>query len=64
MFENEIAINSMLNHPNIVKMVDAEVNAIMKKPSTQQERVRSFIATEFCSGGDLFNRIRTENGLP
>ena len=63
MFENEIAINSMLNHPNIVKMVDAEVNAIMKKPSTQQEWVRSYIATEYCSEGDLFNKIKTENGL-
>ena len=57
MYENEIAIHSMLNHPNIVKMVDSEINAIMKKPSTQQARVRSFIVTEFCAGGDLYHRV-------
>ena len=37
MFDNEIALHSMLDHPNIVKMVDYDVNGIMKKYPTKQE---------------------------
>lgn len=62
-FDNEIFIHSQLSHPHIVKYIEASAKAVMKKTETGEERLRAFIATEWCSNGDLFDKILNCEGF-
>lgn len=50
--KNELLILKKLDHPNIVKVVDV-----------YEDDETSYIVTELCTGGELFNRICDEGNF-
>lgn len=49
----EICVHKLLKHPNIVQCY-----------GSRMEDDRQFIFLEYCSGGELFDRIEPESGMP
>ena len=62
-FKNEIKMHSQLDHPGIVKYLGSGIDSTLSKPSIGVTRQRCYIATEYCSGGDLFDVIKSKGGL-
>ena len=56
-------MHSQLDHPGIVKYLGSGIDSTLSKPSTGVTRQRCYIATEYCSGGDLFDVIKSKGGL-
>jgi len=51
--KKEICVHKLLKHPNIVQCYGSRI-----------ESERQFIFLEYCSGGELFDRIEPEIGMP
>jgi len=51
--QKEICVHKLLKHPNIVQCYGSRI-----------ESEHQFIFLEYCSGGELFDRIEPEIGMP
>merc|ERR1712125_288535 len=49
----EIAIMRKLDHPNVIQLFE-----------TFEDFANIFVVLEVCSGGELFDRLATEGGIP
>ncbi len=55
--ESEIRILKQLDHPNIVKVLDYQID-------TTCADAQNFVALEYCPNGELFASIQADGGLP
>ena len=62
MLENEFHHASKLNHPNIIKVIEAKKSVIMTE-NDKKTKV-AFIAQELAPRGDFFNYLVNKGGLP
>ena len=62
MLENEFHHASKLNHPNIIKVIEAKKSVIMTE-NDKKTKV-AFIAQELAPRGDFFNYLVKNGGLP
>ena len=53
--QQEAMVLSELSHPNIISILDYKTRGAFTQESTGKTKTRSFIATDFCVGGDIFN---------
>ena len=52
-FFEEVEILKSLDHPNILRVFEF-----------YQNEKKYYLITEYCSGGNLFNQLKTEKQLP